>query len=109
MKTKSILLGTVALSMVSTSLTSCKKVGNGEQVREKLSSDKHEEVDKHTTDGKCGTMKKDDGSAKSVEHKCGEGKCGEGKCGGEKDDAAKKSKTTEHKCGEGKCGEGKCG
>lgn len=108
MKTKSILLGTVALSMVSTSLISCKKVGNGEQVRDNLSSDQ-KEVKKHT-DGKCGTMKNEDGSEKSVEHKCGEGKCGEGKCGDKKAETTQEnSKSTEHKCGEGKCGEGKCG
>ena len=43
---------------------------------------------------KCGEK-----SAKSTEHKCGEGKCGE------KKKEAAKEKAKEHKCGEGKCGE----
>lgn len=118
MKRKSILVGTLALSVMgAASLTSCKNMGEGKDVRNKV-SDSDKEVKATHEEGKCGNMKNEDGSAKTIEnkcgdkmkgdHKCGEGKCGEGKCGGDETKATDKTKT-DHKCGEGKCGEGKCG
>lgn len=103
MNKKTILAGTLALSLATAAtVTSCKKLGKGDDVRKNLTQEgKNENAMKPVDDAKCG-----------------EGKCGEGKCGDKKADTTM-AKATDGKCGaknetttsktkEGKCGEGKC-
>lgn len=92
MKKKSILVGTVALGLVGTNLTSCNNVGDGNTVRDNA-MDGNSEVAADDNDG----MKNEDGSEKAIEARCGE----------DHDSSAMKSE--EMLCGEGKCGEGMCG
>ena len=83
MKKKSILVGTVALGLITaTSLYSCNPA-------DKKTATPEASADAKCGEGKCGS-KKD--SAMTSEGKCGdsahvktaEGKCGEGKCGDKK-------------------------
>lgn len=90
MKKKSILVGTVALSMIGGSLTACNNVDKTKDA----DSDSHE-AESHD-EGKCGHMEDGDGTNKEVEMKCGE-------------DGDSAAMHEEMLCGEGKCGEGKCG
>lgn len=89
-------MGTVALGMFGGSLTACKNIGSGDDVRNNA-LDGHSEELSHDEEAKCGGMKTEDGSEHQIEAKCGE----------EMDST--QMKTEEMLCGEGKCGEGMCG
>ena len=70
-------------------------LGSGAELRTALIDDAS---GLNTFEGKCGGKTDSSKTAKTKDHKCGEGKCG---------DKKKEAKTKDHKCGEGKCGDKK--
>ena len=111
MKTKSILVGAIALgAFTMTSAKTFSSLGTGNDLRTNLTNSSSEKL---TSDSTCGPGTHGGGhaaDAKTKDAKCGDkkatgkakdGKCGDGKCG----DKKAKGKTKDGKCGDGKCGD----
>jgi uncharacterized low-complexity protein len=97
MNKQTILAGTIALSFITaTTVTSCKKLGKGDDVRQTVTQEGENENTLKSGDAKCGEGKCGDAKADTTM-----AKTADGKCGAKKDTAMTKTK-------EGKCGEGKC-
>lgn len=97
MNKQTILAGTIALSLVTAAtVTSCKKLGKGDDVRQTVTQEGENENTLKSGDAKCGEGKCGDAKADSAVAKSADATCG-----------AKKDTTTT-KTKEGKCGEGKC-
>ncbi|PZU91657.1 MAG: hypothetical protein DI529_00380 [Chryseobacterium sp.] len=108
MKTKSILVGAIALgSFTMTSAKTFSSLGTGNHLRTSLTNSSSEKL---TYDSTCGAGTHGGGNAadaKTKDAKCGDkktsGKAKDGTCG----DKKAKGKTKDGKCGDGKCGDKK--
>lgn len=97
MKTKSILVGAIALgAFTMTTAKTFSNLGNGNSVRQNLTVN-GSKTEKLSLESTCSD------SGKSTDKKSKDGKCGDGKCG----DKKAKGKAKDGKCGDGKCGDKK--